>query len=66
MTGPHPQPMTGAREAEVLRHIGTLGSVAEAHAFRDALKDGGEQMSASVYSALLARIALLQKREARR
>jgi hypothetical protein len=52
--------MTEAREAELLRHIPTLGSVTEAHAFRDALR--GEQMTSAVYAALLARIDILNKR----
>lgn len=52
--------MTPAREAEILRHIPTLGSVTEAHAFRDALK--GEQMTSAVYAELLARIDILQRR----
>lgn len=52
--------MTPARDAELLRHISTLGSVTEAHAFRDALR--GEQMTSAVYAALLARIEILNKR----
>jgi hypothetical protein len=53
--------MTPEREAQLLRHIPTLGSVTEAHAFRDALM--GEQMTSAVYAALLARIDILNKRE---
>lgn len=57
--------MTPARETEVLRHIPTLASVAEANAFREQLRDQGEQLTTAVYAALLARIDLLRKREVR-
>lgn len=63
MTGP--APMTEVRETALLAHVETLGSVAEAHAFRDALRDGGEALTSGLYAALLARIDLLQRREGR-
>lgn len=57
--------MTPDRSAHLCRQIATLTSVAEAHGFRDRLRDDGEQLTTDVYAALLARIDLLQKREAR-
>ena len=54
------QLVTAERDAQLLRHIPTLASVTEAHAFRDALS--GEQMTSAVYAALLARIDILNKR----
>lgn len=57
--------MTSDRESELLRHIPTLASVAEAHGFRDALRQQGEQLTTGVYAALIARIDVLHRREAR-
>ncbi len=58
--------MTPDREQHLLRQIPTLGSVAEAHAFRDQLRAQDEALSAAVYADLLARIDLLHKRETKR
>jgi hypothetical protein len=54
--------MTPARVAEIIAHIDTLATVAEAHAFRDALRDNGEALTTEAYRALLARIELLNRR----
>jgi hypothetical protein len=58
--------MTPDRERQIISHIATLGCVEEAHAFRDALKGQGEQLTADVYRALLARIDWLAKKEGKR
>lgn len=58
--------MNPERERELLRHIPTLGSLDEAHAFRAALQGQGEQMTADVFRALTARIDRLAKMEGRR
>jgi hypothetical protein len=55
--------MTPSREAEVLRHIETLASLDEAHAFREALRDAGERLTTEVYAGLIRRMDLLRKRE---
>ena len=58
--------MTPERETAVLRHIKTLGSVAEAHGFRDALRGQGETLTSAVYADLLRRIDELNRKEAKR
>ncbi len=55
--------MTPAREAELLRHVPTLGCHAEAVAFRVALSAGGEGMTVDLMRALRDRIDLCAKRE---
>ena len=57
--------MTETRERELLDHISTLASVAEAHGFRQQLRDQDEQLSSAVYAALIKRIDFLAKREAK-
>jgi hypothetical protein len=57
--------MTEAREAELMAQIPTLATLAEAHGFREALRDAGDALTGAVHAALLARIDLLQKREVR-
>lgn len=57
--------MTEGRERELLDHISTLTSVAEAHGFRQQLKDQDEQLSSAVYAALLSKIDRLNKLEAK-
>jgi hypothetical protein len=56
-------PISPEREAELLRHVPTLATLDEAHAFRDALRAQGEQLTTALYAALLARIDLLRRRE---
>lgn len=55
--------MTPERATHLCRHIATLASVAEAHAFRAALREQGEELTSEVYAALLARIDMLNRRE---
>lgn len=57
--------MTEDRERELLDQISTLASVAEAHGFRQQLRDQDEQLSSAVYAALLAKIDRLNKFEAK-
>lgn len=54
--------MTPEREAELLRHIPTLGSLAEATGFREALRDKGE-CTGTVMVRLQQRMDVLAKRE---
>ena len=58
--------MTPDREAHLLRTIPSLASVDEALAFRKALSDAGEQLTAMVMQTLSNRIEYLVKREGRR
>ncbi len=55
--------MNSAREAEVLAHIPTLDSTAEAAAFRKQLSDQGETLTTEVYRALIARLDYLRGRD---
>jgi hypothetical protein len=57
--------MTTDREREVMAHIPTLASLDEATAFRRRLSEQGEQMTATVLTALRDRMDLLAKREGR-
>lgn len=54
--------MDAARESELLRHIPTLGSLAEATGFREALRDKGECIG-TVMVRLQQRMDVLEKRE---
>ncbi len=58
--------MTEAREAELLRHVATLGQHSEAVAFRHALAAQGETLTGRLMAALVARIDLLADREGMR
>lgn len=58
-----PTPLTAAREAQLLAHVPTLATLAEAQAFRDALREQGE-LSGPVLPALLARIEVLTRQKA--
>ena len=58
--------MTPERSSHLIRQIGTLASVAEAHGFRKQLADQGEELSAAVYADLLRRIDELNRKEARK
>jgi hypothetical protein len=56
--------MTEEREAELLRHVPTLATLAEADAFRRAITEQ-EPMGAALYRALTARIDFLARKEGR-
>ena len=58
--------MTPDRESHLLRTIPSLESVDESLAFRKALSDAGEQLTAMVMQTLNNRIEYLVKREGRR
>lgn len=55
--------MTEAREAEVLRHIATLATLAECKTFRAALRDQGETLTTDVFRALHNRTERTAKAE---
>lgn len=57
--------MNVQREAELLQHVPTLASLAEAEAFRAGII-ATETMGAGLYAALLARIDYLAKKERRK
>ena len=58
------QPMTEQREAELLAHVRTLTTLAEADAFRRAITEK-ETIGGALYRALMARIDYLAHKEGR-
>ena len=57
--------MTHERECELLAHVPTLATLAEADSFRCVIVES-ETMGAELYRALMARIDLLAAREGRK